>query len=212
MFRRTITTARKLAQEAAKDKPFPPPTAIKFPKVVDKSALTPEQRKKIDAQAEANASKQYTPAERKAIDSTTSSLYTPENPLEVESQADQIRERLKSIEQRIQRQKLAAEEKLRRLEEERTRITKPKVSDFKRPIASFLLLAFSTYMLMQYAWYSMDGEFNMENQEAKTRQYEKRIQSLLDEQRQLVEKDRQQVGWWQTAWNKLGGSTDNGTA
>ncbi|ESW98206.1 hypothetical protein KL918_004051 [Ogataea parapolymorpha] len=122
------------------------------------------------------------PAELEAINNIQSSLYQPSDPFLEPSKADLIQQKIDAISQKLERQKQLEQAKYQKLIEEQEQALRPTLSDYKRPITSFLLLGSGVYLLLQYAWTYLEGEEHIIAMEQKTREYEKEIQTLLDQQ------------------------------
>ncbi|KAH3663310.1 hypothetical protein OGAPHI_005300 [Ogataea philodendri] len=123
-----------------------------------------------------------TPAELEAIANIQSSLYQPKNPFLEPSKADLIQKKIDAIADKLERHKQIEEAKYRELLKEQEKAAKPNIGDFRRPIASFLLLGSAVYLLLQYLWHTLEAEEHVISMEQKTREYEREIQALLDKQ------------------------------
>ncbi|KAG7705335.1 hypothetical protein KL930_003904 [Ogataea haglerorum] len=122
------------------------------------------------------------PAELEAINNIQSSLYQPSDPFLEPSKADLIQQKIDAISQKLERQKQLEQAKYQKLIEEQEQALRPTLGDYKRPITSFLLLGSGVYLLLQYAWTCLEGEEHIIAMEQRTREYEKEIQTLLDQQ------------------------------
>ncbi|QPG77176.1 hypothetical protein FOA43_004582 [Brettanomyces nanus] len=197
-------SVRQLTKSSRIDTRIDPPLSeMQFPKIIDESSLSDEQRQKLITEKleMSKKMKQFSRKQQEEIENISSQLYTPRNPLEEPSKADLIKQRIASIEKRLEAQKRREELHLLVLKEKQKELLKPQIRDFKRPIASFLLLAMATYMALQYMWFSFEGEENVRDKENLTRKYEEKIQQLLDEQRELVdrkedEEKKKKKQWW----------------
>lgn len=183
--------------------PVPPPTAMKFPKILSEKMLNAEQRKRLEAERQKRQedAAKYTEKQKEEISRVSSRLYSPRNPLESSDTSRLIRQRLASIERRLDVQRKLEEARLAQLEKKQAELSRPRVADFKRPLAACFLLALSVYMGLQYLWYALEGQEKVLADEQKTRQYERQVQALLDEQTELVrqhydEKPRSGVMGW----------------
>ncbi|KAG7925362.1 hypothetical protein KL925_004377 [Ogataea polymorpha] len=122
------------------------------------------------------------PSELEAINNIQSSLYQPSDPFLEPSKADLIQQKIDAISQKLERQKQLEQARYQKLIQEQEQALRPTLGDYKRPITSFLLLGSGVYLLLQYAWTYLEGEEHIIAMEHKTREYEKEIQTLLDQQ------------------------------
>lgn len=140
------------------------------------NTTTPQSGQQEGEQQKQELSQVQLKARNAAIQNTTSSLYEPESPLapEYRSKSTEIKERLERINKRFAA--LKAKEELRSAELQRqawlrySHLAKPTLSDFKRPITSFFLLASAVYMTAQYSWFALEREqyvATMEDAQAK---------------------------------------------
>lgn len=151
-------------------------------------------------------SKAQLKAREEAIKNISSKLYTPESPFkeEYQSKRPEIEERLKRINERFERLKLKEEAKNAELQRQAwlkyNHLTKPTISDFKRPITSFLLLASAIYMTMQYTWFALERENHIEDLENKQSQLVDNLNTALLNQQVIINQynnpSNNNKSWW----------------
>lgn len=152
---------------------------------------------------------ELTPAQIKARDAQiqkiTSKLYTPQSPFQPEyrSRSAEIEERLQRIQKRFEILKQKEAAKNLQLQKEAwlryNHLAKPTLSDFKRPLTSFFLLASAIYMTMEYTWYVLERGDYVENQENKQTIMVRQLNDAFERQSQVLtefETISKNKKWW----------------
>ena len=144
-------------------------------------------------------------ARNAAIQNTTSSLYQPESPLAPEhrSKSSEIEERLKRINQRFAALKMKEESRHAELQRQAwikySHLAKPTLSDFKRPITSFFLLASAVYMTAQYSWFALERENHVEQLEHTQSELVDNLNNALLRQQSVIQQYNDSLNsrkWW----------------
>lgn len=144
-------------------------------------------------------------AREREIQKITSKLYQPESPLapEYRSKSAEIEERLERIQKRFEalREKEAArnEQLGREAWLKYNHLSKPTISDFKRPLTSFFLLASAIYMTMQYSWYALEREDYIEKKEEQQSRLVDELNSAFKDQAVVLDEYnnmRAAKKWW----------------
>lgn len=141
----------------------------------------------------------------KKVQQVTSKLYTPQSPLtpEYRSKSAEIDERLQRIQKRFDSLKAKEEAKIKQLQREAwlkySYLSKPTLSDFKRPLTSFFLCASAVYMTMQYAWYAMEYDEYVHDKETQQNELVARLNQNLKDQQNVIndyENSSKKSKWW----------------
>ncbi|KAG0690636.1 hypothetical protein C6P40_002135 [Pichia californica] len=192
---------RELALQAQQVKTNPsyptiPPNGLSNQASINSHIQKPTEASQIQIQNEiqqpSKLSKIQLKAREDAIQKISSRLYTPESPLtdEYRSKSGEIEERLKRINERFQKLKLKEDAKTADLQRQAwlkyNHLAKPTISDFKRPITTFLLFASAVYMTMQYTWFALERENYVEHLEQKEAKLVTELNTALLNQQDIL--------------------------
>lgn len=171
------------------------------------STQSPSSNQINEIQEPPKLSKAQLKARQEAIKNISSKLYTPESPFkeEYQSKRSEIEERLKRINERFQKLQVKEEAKNAELKRQAwlkyNHLTKPTISDFKRPITSFFLLASAIYMTMQYTWFALERENHIEDLENKQSQLVDNLNAAFLNQQVIINQynnssNNNNKSWW----------------
>ena len=78
-------------------------------------------------------------------------------------------------------------------------LAKPTLSDFKRPITSFFLLASAVYMTAQYSWFALERENHVEQLEHTQSELVDNLNNALLRQQSVIQQYNDSLNsrkWW----------------
>ncbi|ANZ77703.1 BA75_04977T0 [Komagataella pastoris] len=127
--------------------------------------------------------------------SKTTTQYVPQDPLQYPSQRHIIQSRIDQINDQIKQQELKSLEKKKKQEKEDSKV---RISDFSRPLLNTFLLASLVYFGLQYAWWDLEREKIIQDNEILVSKLERDIQLLVDEHLDSQRKDNKKS--WYRFW------------